>query len=99
MLTDCLLRIDGCNVARLCQDYIGEKRLIMKRLVLAVIALVALAGSGPVAVAQEYKGPKLSVDQLTYHFGKVVQGEQAEHIFEIHSVGKESLVINRIQAS
>jgi len=70
----------------------------MKRLVLAVIALVTLAGNGSVSRAQEYTGPKLSVDQLTYHFGKVLQGEQAEHIFEIHNVGKETLVINRMQA-
>jgi len=70
----------------------------MKRLVLAVIALIALLSSGSVASAQEYKGPRLSIDQLTYHFGKVVSGEQAEHIFEIHSVGKEALVIDRIES-
>ncbi len=70
----------------------------MKRIGLALIALVALAGIGSADPAQEYKGPKLSVDQLTYHFGKVVQGEQAEHIFEVHSVGKEALVIDRIQS-
>ena len=70
----------------------------MKRLVLAIIALVALVGSGSVAPAQEYKGPKLSIDQLTYHFGKVAQGDQAEHIFEMHSVGTEVLVIDRIRS-
>ncbi len=71
----------------------------MKRLVLAIIAIAALSGSGSVAPAQDYKGPKFSVDQLTYNFGKVVQGEQAEHIFEIRSMGKEALVIDRVQSS
>jgi hypothetical protein len=87
------------SVQELYQDHIGGKGRIMKRLVLAVIALTALAGSGSVAPAQEYKGPKVSVDQLKYHFGKVVQGAQAEHIFEMRSVGKEALVIERIQPS
>lgn len=71
----------------------------MKRLVLTTMALIALAGIGSVAPAQEYEGPKASVDQLKYHFGKVVQGVQAEHVFEIRSVGKETLVIDRIQSS
>lgn len=71
----------------------------MKRLVLAAMSLIALALIGAVAPAQEYEGPKVLVDQLKYHFGKVVQGEQAEHVFELRSVGKEALVIDRIQSS
>jgi hypothetical protein len=71
----------------------------MKKLVMAVIALIALAGIGSVAPAQEYKGPKVLVDQLKYHFGKVAQGGQAEHVFELRSVGNEALVIDRIQSS
>jgi hypothetical protein len=71
----------------------------MKRLVVAAMALIALAVIGSVALAQEYKGPKVLVDQLKYHFGKVVQGEQAEHVFELRSAGQEALVIDRIQTS
>jgi len=71
----------------------------MKGLVLAAMALIALAGIGLVAPAQEYEGPKVLVDQLKHHFGKVVQGERAEHVFEMRSVGKEALVIDRIQSS
>ncbi len=69
----------------------------MKRLVLAIVTLTALAGIGSVAPAQEYKGPRVSVDQLIYYFGKVVQGTQAEHVFDIRNVGQEDLVIDRIQ--
>jgi hypothetical protein len=72
---------------------------IMKRLFLAVIALAALAGGWSGASAQEHKEPTLSVDQLIYHFGNVVQGGQAEHIFEIRNVGKQDLVIDRVQPS
>lgn len=71
----------------------------MKRRVLAAVALIALVGIGLVAPAQEYEGSKVMVDQLRHHFGKVVQGEQAEHVFEMRSVGKEALVIDRIQSS
>ncbi len=69
----------------------------MKRFVLAVVALTALAGIGSSAPAQEYKGPRVFVDQLIYSFGKVVQGTQAEHVFDIRNVGQEDLVIDRIQ--
>lgn len=71
----------------------------MKRLVLAAMVVIALAGIGSIVPAQEGTGPKVSVDQLNHHFGKVVQGEQAEHVFELRSVGKEALVIERIQSS
>jgi hypothetical protein len=71
----------------------------MKRLVLAVTVLIAFAGIGSIVPAQEGMGPKVAVDQLNYYFGKVVQGEQAEHVFELRSVGKETLVIERIQSS
>jgi hypothetical protein len=71
----------------------------MKRLVLAAITLFALAGIGSVAPAQEYRGPKILVDQLKYHMGKVTQGALAEHVFEIHNVGTDALIIDRIQSS
>ncbi len=71
----------------------------MKRLVLPTMALIALAGIGSITLAQEYGGPKVLVDQLKHHFGKIVQGKQAEHVFEMRSVGKEALVIDRIQPS
>jgi len=71
----------------------------MKRLVLAAITLIALAGIGSAAMAQEYKGPKILADQLKFHIGKVAQGAQAEHVFEIRSVGTDALIIDRIQSS
>lgn len=71
----------------------------MKRLVLVAMALIALVGIESVIPAQEYEGPKVLVEQFKHHFGKVVQGERAEHVFEMRSVGKEALIIDRIQSS
>ncbi len=49
--------------------------------------------------AQEYNGPKIEVRELRYDFGKVVQGKQVSHVFEIKNAGKEVLIIERVQSS
>ena len=49
--------------------------------------------------AQEYHGPKIEVRELRDDFGKVVQGKQVSHVFEIKNVGKEVLVIEKVQSS
>jgi len=50
-------------------------------------------------LAQEYSGPRIEVKELRHDFGKVVQGAQISHVFEIRSAGKEALVIERVQSS
>ena len=50
-------------------------------------------------VAQDYQGPKIEVRELLYDFGKVVQGRQVSHVFEIKNAGKEVLVIEKVQSS
>ncbi len=49
--------------------------------------------------AQEYNGPKIEVRELRYDFGKVVQGKQVSHVFEVKNAGKEVLIIERVQSS
>ena len=49
--------------------------------------------------AQEYQGPKIEVRELRYDFGKVAQGKQVSHVFEVKNTGKEVLVIERVQSS
>ncbi len=49
--------------------------------------------------AQEHKGPKLEVAQDNYELGKVVQGAEAAHTFEIRNTGDEPLVVERVQTS
>ena len=61
--------------------------------VMAVILCV-----GPL-LAQEYTGPRIEAKEIRHDFGKVAQGTQVSHVFEIKSAGKEALVIEKVQSS
>ena len=70
----------------------------MKRIVgLNILILVFLFAA--LAPAQEAKGPKIEVKELNHDFGKVVQGTQATHVFEVRNTGTELLIIERVQTS
>lgn len=67
-------------------------------------ALTAVAAALMLAVpsafsAAEAKGPRLEVTQERHDFGKVPQGQQAEHVFELRNGGDEPLAIERVQTS
>ena len=62
-----------------------------------IIVLVVMASFAGLLPAQEVKGPRIEVKETRYDLGKVVQGVQASHVFEIRSVGSETLVIDRVQ--
>lgn len=70
----------------------------MKKILAAgmVIAAIAWAGLLP---AQEAKGPKIVAKEIQYDFGKVVQGTQVSHVFEIRNAGNAPLDIERLQPS
>lgn len=68
----------------------------MKNVIAAAVVVLALGFSVPLA-AQENQGARIEVNELRYNFGKVAQGVQASHVFEIRSVGTETLVIEQIQ--
>jgi uncharacterized protein DUF1573 len=70
----------------------------MKRVVWLSVLLVAFLYAGLIA-AQEAGGPKIEVTELKHDFGKVVQGTQATHIFEVRNTGTEPLIIERVQTS
>jgi hypothetical protein len=70
----------------------------MKRIILLSMVIGIFLSAGPLA-ALDYKGPRVEVKELRYDFGKVVQGTQAAHVFEIRNVGGEQLVIEKIQPS
>jgi hypothetical protein len=70
----------------------------MKKLsVMSTVVFFLCATFG--VTAQEYSGPRIEVKELRHDFGKVVQGTQISHVFEIKSAGKEALVIERVQSS
>ncbi len=76
--------------------------VFMKKTVFALVAIAVVTGSalGSGALAQEErKGPKIEVKEERYNFGKVTQGEEAVHVFEIRNAGDEPLVIERVQTS
>ena len=68
----------------------------MSRIMLSALVAVLLIGAGTVP-AQQYAGPKIAVKGERYDFGKVVQGTQATHTFDINNVGGEALLIERVQ--
>jgi hypothetical protein len=73
-------------------------RQSMKKLSIISTALFFLCATLGVT-AQDYSGPRIEVKELRHDFGKVVQGAQISHVFEIRSAGKEALVIERVQSS
>jgi uncharacterized protein DUF1573 len=71
----------------------------MKKLLASIsfiVVLMAFAGHLP---AQEVKGPKLIAAEIKYDFGKVIQGTQVSHVFEVRNVGNEPLIIDRVVPS
>ena len=64
--------------------------------IMSILAFFLFAA--PLA-AQDYSGPKIEVKEIRYDFGKVIQGTQASHVFEITNRGSETLVIERVQSS
>jgi len=68
----------------------------MNKVVIAVLVLTAMVFSGELA-AEERQGPRISVKEARYDLGKVDQGGQPEHVFEIKNVGDELLEIKQIQ--
>jgi hypothetical protein len=66
----------------------------MKKALMGIVALLAVVFAGP-AWAQ----PKIEVREVKYDFGKVAQGTQVSHVFEVRNAGTESLIIERVQSS
>lgn len=66
--------------------------------ILAVIAVIMFTGPG-VVTAVEQQGPRIEIREARHDFGRVAQGTQASHVFEVRSVGGEALVIERVTSS
>ena len=65
---------------------------------LAAVTMIMLTGTGVVA-ALEQQGPRIEVREVRHDFGRIAQGTQASHVFEVRSVGGEALVIERVTSS
>ncbi len=71
----------------------------MKKILVPIGFFIVFTVSTGHLQAQEAKGPKISVMEIKYDFGQVVQGTQASHIFEVRNVGDEPLIIDRVVPS
>jgi len=72
----------------------------MKKVILFVILITAVCGAdGRSLPAQEPKGPRIEVKEERYNAGKVVQGEQVVHVFDIRNAGDGVLEIQKVQTS
>ena len=70
----------------------------MKQFAFAIMLVVAAAGviASPLT-AQEQKGSQLTIKEMAYDFGKVVEGAKLQHVFEVTNTGDVALDIQRIQ--
>ncbi|OGW46294.1 MAG: hypothetical protein A2078_09095 [Nitrospirae bacterium GWC2_57_9] len=70
----------------------------MNRSVMLLAALFFL-GAGDASLAQDKEGPRIFAPERRYEAGRVQQGTQVSHVFDIKNVGTKILVIERVQPS
>ena len=70
----------------------------MKKIIAATVVTLAIGFAG-LSAAQEVKAPKISAREVKHDFGKVVQGTQVSHVFEITNSGNDTLIIEQVQTS
>jgi len=70
----------------------------LKKSFLLIVALTSLFLAGSLQ-AQQRKGPIIEIKDEKFDFGKVVQGTQAAHVFEIRNAGTEPLIIEQVKPS
>ena len=69
----------------------------MRTLFASMFIMMFFAGSG--VHAAQTPEPKISAQEVRYFAGKVKQGSQITHVFEISNAGTAPLVIERLQPS
>ena len=69
----------------------------MRMLTASMLIVMLFAVSG--AHAGQACAPKISAQEVRYFAGKVKQGSQITHVFEITNSGTAPLVIERLQPS
>lgn len=73
----------------------------MKKTAVALALALGLLGPGVDAetTALAPKGPKIEVRQDRHDFGKIAQGIEAIHVFDIRNAGDELLEIQKVETS
>jgi hypothetical protein len=70
----------------------------MRRIYFVSIVLAGLLCAAPL-MALDNKGPRIEIKEMRHDFGKIAQGTQAEHVFDVVNTGGEQLVIEKVQPS
>jgi hypothetical protein len=70
----------------------------MKNGVAAVVVAMIIASAG-VLPAQDVKEPRIEAREVRYDAGKVAQGTQVSHLFEVRNAGNAPLIIDRVVPS
>ncbi len=65
----------------------------------AVVVVAMIIASAGVLPAQDVKAPRIEVREVRYDAGKVVQGTQVSHLFEVRNAGDALLIIDRVVPS
>jgi hypothetical protein len=74
-------------------------RFVKKVLFFAILISASLGAGGRLLPAEEQKGPRLEIKEEHYDAGKVAQGEQVVHVFEVRNGGDAVLEIQKVQTS
>jgi hypothetical protein len=74
-------------------------RSMKKALYFAILISVSLGAGGRLLPAEEQKGPRLEIKEEHYDAGKVAQGEEVVHVFEVRNAGDAVLEIQKVQTS
>lgn len=75
------------------------KRSSMKKILVPIFFLIVFMVFAGHLPAKQVRGPKLEAAEIKYDFGKVIEGSQASHVFEIRNVGDDLLIIDRVVPS
>jgi hypothetical protein len=74
-------------------------KIVKKALFFAMLISASLGAGGRLLPAEEQKGPRLEIKEEHYDAGKVAQGEQVVHVFEVRNAGDAILEIQKVQTS
>ncbi len=72
--------------------------MVMKTGMAVMIMAMIIASTG-VLTAQDVKEPRIEAQEVTYDAGKVAQGTQVSHLFEVRNAGDAPLIIERVVPS
>jgi hypothetical protein len=69
---------------------------MINKLIPILLSVLFIGASA--STAEDHGGPRIVVNEVRADLGKVMQGTQVAHTFEVHNSGTEPLIIERVQA-